>query len=224
MSGVKKTFNNPRYDKNFPDAYRDQGKDQEKAMRTVLNFFSAVGFVILTGLMAVSGNSLATTPDGETPANEGVCDVLKMDGITKGLYGLCVAYCEAQDLNDMNKEPPSTRILANYNKKKQAGDPDMPCLQPPPNCPCWTTAELESIFTDGVSGTCTSSSDQTQFIDFTPVFQAAQGTVNGSAGSTCGFTDLSTGKSLFVNISESDATVCKTQVEAMCDMYVPAAP
>jgi len=190
-------------------------------MKTVLNFFSAAGFAILTGLMVVSANSLASTPDGQTPANEGVCDVLKMDGITKGLYGLCVAYCEAQDLNDMNKEPPSTRILANYNKKKQSGDPDMPCLEPPPNCPCWTPAELEAIFADGVSGMCNSTSNQTSFIDSNPVYQVAQGTVDGSSGSTCAFTDISIGESLFINISESDAVVCKTQVEAMCEIYLP---
>ncbi len=70
-------------------------------MKTVVNFFSAVGFVILTGMLVVTGSATASTPDGETPANEGVCDVLKMDGIHQGLYGLCVAYCEAQDLDQL---------------------------------------------------------------------------------------------------------------------------
>ena len=113
-------------------------------MKTVLKFLSSAGFVILTGLLLASGNSLASTPDGETPANEGVCDPLKLDGITKGLYGLCVAYCEAQDLDLLgDKEPPNTRILANYNKKKTDTDPDMPCIQVP--CPCWSADQLANI-------------------------------------------------------------------------------
>ena len=53
----------------------------------------AVGFL-------VSGPVLAQTPDGETPSMEGVCDSL-FDA-SPGLYGLCVAYCEAQDLNDID--------------------------------------------------------------------------------------------------------------------------
>ena len=31
----------------------------------------------------------AETPDGQTPAEETVCDPLREDGTTKGLYGLC---------------------------------------------------------------------------------------------------------------------------------------
>jgi hypothetical protein len=186
----------------------------------------SAAFTVLLGMTGYNGTALATTPDGETPANEGVCDTLKADGVTKGLYGLCVAYCEAQDLNDMNKEPPSTRILANYNKKKTETDPDMPCLEPPPNCPCWTPAELDSIFMDGISvgsdpfGTCNFTSNQSSFLDLTPSYQIAQGTVDGG-GSTCAFTDTTTGESHFYNISEGDALICKTQVEAACDLYLP---
>jgi hypothetical protein len=203
-------------------------------MKTVVNFLSTVGFVILTGLVAVTGNAVASTPDGETPANEGVCDVLKVDGITKGLYGLCVAYCEAQDLNDMNKEPPSTKILANYNRKKQAEDPGMPCLAPPPNCPCWTPEELDAIFADGISapilglpfGMCDFSSNQAAFLDLTTAYQVAQGTIDGG-GSTCAFTDArpEVGKSVFFKITEDDAVICKAQVENKCATYsVPTAP
>ena len=41
----------------------------------------------------------AQTPDGLPPANEGVCDSLQM--AKPGLYGLCVAYCEALDCPDL---------------------------------------------------------------------------------------------------------------------------
>ena len=86
----------------------------------------------------------AQTPDAIPPAQEGICD--QLIGGTPGLYGLCVAYCEAQDLNEMFQEikaggKPGEKILANYNRKKQLGDPDMPCIVSAPDaCPCFNTA------------------------------------------------------------------------------------
>ena len=111
----------------------------------------------------------ARTPDGQTPSQEGVCDVLKQPGMTKGLYGLCVAYCEAHDsdlLATANSHAPrgslerSRRILENYNKMRKNGDLEMPCMvasNPAPapvpapvvqRCPCWTAAEADAV--DGV--------------------------------------------------------------------------
>ncbi|MFC1780027.1 hypothetical protein ACFLZU_06805 [Thermodesulfobacteriota bacterium] len=99
----------------------------------------------------------AETPDGQTPAEETVCDPLREDGTTKGLYGLCVAFCEAQDIADrttpltpeeldaITVEVPSARILENYNKKKQETDPEMPCVLVQEECPCFTKQELQSI-------------------------------------------------------------------------------
>lgn len=90
-----------------------------------------------------AGSSLAQTPDGETPANEGVCDPLV--GGTPGLYGLCVAYCEAQDYLTVDPgEPPSEKILNAYNKRRNSGDPEMPCIQDP--CPCWSENDLDIAF------------------------------------------------------------------------------
>ncbi len=131
--------------------------------------------VAVTILMAPS--TLAQTPDGETPANEGVCDELQ--GATPGLHGLCVAFCEAQDHSDvlvaiteqemhaLEDAAPSGRILANYNKKKKEGDPAMPCItvaRVTDPCPCWGEAELAEI--DGLmwDGTA-SSSDVTSETD-----------------------------------------------------------
>ena len=120
-------------------------------------FFSSLLVTILTGLLAYSPITFASTPDGETPAQESVCNDLKTDGVTKGLYGLCVAFCEAHDFADqqelMNEddlqtfedEAPSGRILRNYNKKKSATDPAMPCIRVETTCPCWNTEEIDSI-------------------------------------------------------------------------------
>ena len=98
---------------------------------------------------------LAQTPDGDTPANEGVCDSLI--GLTPGLYGLCVAYCEAQDCDasvgpitgavtfDESCLPSNPKLLANYNKRMYPGDPPMPCSIQPPECACWTEIELDAL-------------------------------------------------------------------------------
>lgn len=124
--------------------------------------------VAVTILMAPS--TLAQKPDGETPANEGVCDVLHE--ATPGLYGLCVAFCEVQDhpnilaattaqeIHALEDAAPSGRILANYNKKKKGNDPPMPCMNTTTvtdPCPCWAEAELAEI--DGImwDGTASSS-------------------------------------------------------------------
>jgi hypothetical protein len=99
-------------------------------------------------------------PDRETPATEDVCDILK--GATPGLYGLCIAFCEAQDCEpDFSLVDPfencpggSQQVLDNYNRKKTETDPEMPCILQTP-CPCWTEEELATL---GDAGTRDSSS------------------------------------------------------------------
>lgn len=105
-------------------------------------------FIITIGL---SSFAFANTDDGETPAAEAVCDILI--GGTPGLYGLCVAYCEAQDgevdLTSeeaiMNLSAPSRKVLTNYDRKMKEGDPKMPCVNYQSSCPGWSPAELEDI-------------------------------------------------------------------------------
>ena len=103
--------------------------------------------ILILGLL-VLGPVWAGTPDGSTPPNEGVCDVLAYH--TPGLYGLCIAYCEAHDADlispngDLeNLNVPNRKILENYRKKMKTGDPDMPCVQTP--CPCWSAEELAGL-------------------------------------------------------------------------------
>lgn len=116
-------------------------------MRTLLVFVAAT-FATLGSVPAS-----AQTPDGQTPAEETVCDVLI--GATPGLYGLCVAYCEAHDADILSPggDPaelnvPNRMILENYNKKKTEFDPLMPCVQQAQdeNCACWTADQLSTVF------------------------------------------------------------------------------
>ncbi|MDV3239826.1 MAG: hypothetical protein LOY58_13365 [Gammaproteobacteria bacterium] len=173
--------------------------------------------VLVLGQGAVSGTASANTPDGETPANEGVCDILQ--GGTPGLYGLCVAYCEAQDLDLVgNKEPPNNKILANYRKKMQPGDPDMPCVKVP--CPCWTEAELADItarIAGGDSSFCASDATTAQIRNTTNLQFA---TIDiGRQPALCGYTDTTVVPRLsrrFEIDSPEVAQSCYTQVIAAC--------
>lgn len=183
-----------------------------KTMKTII---SAAGLALLTGLAGMSGSVMASTPDGETPANEGVCD--QLIGLTPGLFGLCNAYCEAQDLDVTNKEPPNTKILENYNKKRKAGDPEMPCIQAP--CPCWTNAELASVTVNGIAacvagGTATQPS--LQLIGIAPATHSAFGDTRRTR---CAYVDNNIVPNVIRSqiISAEDAQICYDAVYAACN-------
>jgi len=176
--------------------------------------FAMLGLVLVAGLAATSTPVMATTPDGETPANEGVCDGLKTNA-TPGLYGLCVAYCEAQDLDTFDKEPASSKILENYNKKKLAGDPAMPCVKVP--CPCWTDAELASITADNLAAACTRSTNKIGIIDNAPRTHLADADTSLSR-ERCRYIDLNISPAVIRNfgITAPEAQSCFTAVTAAC--------
>ena len=115
--------------------------------------------ILLFVILSYGAPSGSQTRDGKTRAGESVCSPLEEPGVTKGLYGLCVAFCEAHDAADFSvsftKEnlekllasKPDGRILQNYRKKKRPGDPPMPCLNvvhTGNTCPCWTEGQLAS--------------------------------------------------------------------------------
>lgn len=176
-------------------------------------FFSLASAFFITGL-SISIPVIAETPDGTTPANEGICDGLKTNA-TPGLYGLCVAYCEAQDLDTFEKEPVNSKILANYNKKKQAGDPDMPCVKIP--CPCWTDAELASITADNMAAACMRASNRIQIIDnaIRTHFAEADTTLSRER---CRYIDLNMSPTVIrsFNITAPEAASCYTAVSSAC--------
>ena len=74
--------------------------------------------------LAFAPISQAKTPDGQTPAEETVCDDLE-----GALYGLCVAFCEAMDCDtrdDWTLDRACNRVLTNY--MKHSPDDFPPCL------------------------------------------------------------------------------------------------
>lgn len=121
----------------------------------------AAAFLLIASVASVAtaqgkSNSHRRTPDGATPAEESTCDNLKHG--TPGLYGLCIAFCEAHDCEpDLSLEDPFSvckksdrKILDKYRDKMRDGDPDMPCMPNPGGpggggetlCPCWSEDDL----------------------------------------------------------------------------------
>jgi hypothetical protein len=174
------------------------------------SLFLAAGLIAATPV-------IAETPDGTTPANEGVCDGLKTNA-TPGLYGLCVAYCEAQDLDLVgDKETPNNKILANYNKKKQTGDPPMPCVKVP--CPCWTEAQLVAVNNPDLSRMlCSQTANTATVRNLSPVQFASVDT----GALNCRFTDSAAMPPISVRLSGADvvslngAQSCYSQIIQKC--------
>ncbi len=110
-------------------------------------------FCILSVWTLFGGSSpaQAQTPDTETPAEESVCDLLKDDGVTKSLYGLCIAFCEAQDWETNCLDDPGAcgqlgdQLLRIYDKRKKDADPSMPCIVSANQCPCWDGTQRSDI-------------------------------------------------------------------------------
>jgi len=103
-------------------------------MKSTLLSVAGVAAGLVLGLsLSTTPTATASTPDGETPAEETVCDDL--DGAE---FGLCNAYCEAMDCElaydaDPETEPHASdraceQVLANF--QKQSGGEDPPCLEP----------------------------------------------------------------------------------------------
>jgi hypothetical protein len=116
---------------------------KQKKSRGVMKFRENIKLGSLVRTLSRFGGSVsAATPDGQTPAQEGVCDVLTADGVTKDLSGLCVAICEAQDFAEVSSpiteedidlffaKAPSGKIIAQYDKPRAVEDPAMPCIVP----------------------------------------------------------------------------------------------
>lgn len=172
----------------------------------------------------------AQASGGDTPANEGVCDDLH--GGTPGLYGLCVAFCEAQDCEpDFDAEDPfeectfgAQRVLDNYNKKKKDGDPDMPCIQQA-ECSCWTSEMLANVNPKhpGEDLACSDGPSEVGFLAQDPQVQPTWATVElgGESGGQpfCFFRDTCADDNcnnavVFLPVTPDGRQACEAQARA----------
>lgn len=80
--------------------------------------------VAVAAMFVFTPMSDAKTPDGQTPAEETVCDEL-----SGALYGLCVAYCEAMDCDHGDhkaSDEACERVLTNFMNHSPEEFP--PCM------------------------------------------------------------------------------------------------
>lgn len=82
----------------------------------------------LVGAALIAAPALALaygdgTPDEQPPAEEQVCDPAA--GLKGAAYGLCVAYCEANDCETQPDKHACTVLLNNF--ERITGDSSVPC-------------------------------------------------------------------------------------------------
>jgi len=173
--------------------------------------------------------------DGQFDRTDRVCDAVS--GKTRGLHGLCVAYCEAKGVDSLftkyqfrpseAKKAASDKqsILKRYNAKKRAIDPPMPCLPHEEatvaSCPCWSgeVLEVNNWLNRGAAAKCLNAlkSDELEAgssgSDFAKILAL---NVNVEAN-YCVLVDETSGTEMLKLIPESDAATCRAQVKATCE-------
>jgi hypothetical protein len=115
-----------------------------------MNLKKSILILILGFLTICTGTVQASTPDGQTPAEETVCD-----NESGAAFGLCNAYCEAMDCDSPAPQASATacsRVRANF--LRFTGRP-LPCDVV---CPCAVGLARLSLFADIVSGMATPQS------------------------------------------------------------------
>ena len=106
--------------------------------------------LMVLSMILLYNPAFARTPDGQTPAQESVCD-----GQSGAAFGLCNAYCEAMDCDSSSPQASATacdKVRAGFVRVTGV---DIPCEAEPIVCEelqqC--TAELCNT-ADGSIGTC----------------------------------------------------------------------
>jgi len=90
--------------------------------------------ILLLGILAAWSPATASTPDGQTPSQETVCD--QEQGAA---YGLCTAYCEAMDCDSASPHASETGCSRVRNNFARITGRPLPCDVA---CPCGLTLPL----------------------------------------------------------------------------------
>ncbi len=106
----------------------------------------------LCTLLVFTSTALCQTFDGQTPAEEHDCDSLK-----GAAYGLCVAYCEAQDCDGNVTQPSCPQLRKNFEKKTGSSifPCDTRCGDGVVNQPSEACDDGNGLACDGCSSDCT---------------------------------------------------------------------
>jgi len=157
-------------------------------------------------------------------------------GGTPGLFGMCLAYCKAGELETVLLErgvdarklerlaARKDTVLSYYNSRRQASDPEMPCIQQTA-CPCWGDDYTSASFWSarGATQCGDDSADPVMFKSITA--GQSNNTVNIRAYSNagvgphfCSLSDQTTDEFSLQQVSETDARFCGQQISATCSL------
>lgn len=156
-------------------------------------------------------------------------------GATPGLYGMCVSYCKAPELEEAALSAEKLEFIAakkqtvleRYHETMQDGDPEMPCVKKDA-CPCWSAQQtstdfwlsrsrppLCNIFSNPpeergnlIAGSSAASDSVSMIAYVNPV----------QGNSFCVFSDQSDGTRTVQQVSDTDGMVCATQLQATCSL------
>jgi hypothetical protein len=157
------------------------------------NVKRSLSFLVLGILIVPAAH--ASTPDGQTPSEETVCDAQ-----TGAAYGLCTAYCEAMDCDSPSPHASATacsRVQQNF--LRITGQP-LPCDVP---CPCAGQLPVFAAIVGGgaMAEQCVSDSSTGSAVLADGTFAV----VNSAASPAFCSDNLQT----FVNLTAAEAIVCR---------------
>jgi len=105
-------------------------------MRDPVRCCSIAALSLILAGFALGSSPASAQSNAQATADARTCDAL-VDA-TPGLRGICVAYCERLDCSNPDS-PECAALRSSYDRRRQTGDPDLPCL---PICPCFSLSEL----------------------------------------------------------------------------------
>ena len=160
-------------------------------------------FLALT-LILIPSTTAAKGPDGQTPAEETVCD-----GYTGQEYGLCNAYCEALDCDTENPKASENACMKLQEKYYNLTESMPPCLQvATSSCPCF--GDLDVLFNGASSPSCSPDENPTMIWDSSSRTQVQAVTLSDFNACIGVNGDIQM-------IDFNEATTCVNMIENFCD-------
>lgn len=156
-----------------------------------------------------------------SPLNAAVedCEVLKGDGGTKGLYGLCIAYwrAEADDVGSQNQTGgDSSRLLDKYNQiRDRIGGPAMPGLSDTLACPCWDHLTADGVVENAAAVFCSLGTDVS--FDALMVYDnTGPARLLMADNVSCIYTGLDHETVMSFGPQDDSGLICRDEIEQLC--------
>ena len=149
-------------------------------------------FTLAAAFLVLAIPALASTPDGQTPSQETVCD-----DQSGAAYGLCTAYCEAMDCDSPAPHASATACSRVGDKFLQFTGSPVPCDV---SCPCPEALPLFAAYLAGTESidACVSGGGMTNVGN-------ASGFVSVTADNTCS----DNGMAPIISLTAAEANVCR---------------